>query len=331
MFSINAYISGMYDRRGAWYPPVASQSEDLPSFQTVNKFTGSVVTAAGLLKANSFIEARRLLSSACSLVQEMLIFTHPVTIMYMFLMFFNMVKEGLAPLDDAADLLREYIGKMAMLVLPKMHPWRAICCLFARIDRSQLREMLLLSLKYYSGALENELGLYNHVALLSRVRYIFYGYADDLPGGEIALRKLLAGCPSPSISHSETLTVLGTLTGNLREQGRYEEYEHYSKEYLAIARSYGDGPSVVNGLRITAMAQYRQDKRAQAEANQREAVDMGLANKTAAYNLTWAIEHLLVLESWVRGWERIEDADKMQEEIASLIKRDTKDVEDIVP
>jgi len=330
VFSIDAYISGMYDPGGAWYPPNASQSEDTPGFKIASKFTGSVMSAIELLKAHSFVEARKLLSGACSLVRDMLVTMHPITFGYLLLVFHGIAKEGIVPLDDATDLLREYIGRMATVVLPENHPWRAICCIFGRIDRSSFRQTLILSMRSLSDTLEKLLGQYNAVALGNRVRYIYYGYADNLPAGESALRKLLSGCPHPSVSHSETLTVLGALTGNLREQGRYKEYEEMGKEYTSIARKYADSVAVINGLRLTAMAQYKLGERTLAEASQREAVNMNLADDKDSFNLTWAIQHLTVLESWVREWGRIEDADKIKEEIDELIKRDTADVEDDV-
>jgi len=330
LFTIDTYISGMYDPGGAWYPADASQSEDTPGYKLASKFTGSVTSAVGLLKANSFVEARKVLSGACNLVQDMLKTMHPVTFGYLLLVFHGLAKEGLGPLNDAADILRNYIARMATVVLPKAHPWRDICCVFGRIDRRLFRQTLILLMRSHSDSLEKKLGQFNPVALGNRVRYIYYGYADNLPAGEIALRKLLAGCPHPSVSYCGMLAVLGALTANLRDQGRYKEYESLAKEYTSIARKYADGVAVVNGLRATAMAQYKLGERALAEASQREAADLNLADEKDSFNLSWAIEHLTVLESWLREWGRTQDAEKLKEEINELIKRDTAGSEEIV-
>ena len=328
MFSITTYISTMYSPNGGWYPPEIHQSEDLYGFQTASKFAGSISTAVELLKANSYVEARRLLSGACALVRDLLLHSHPATLGYVLLMFYNISRERLATLDDAAELLRQYIGRMAAVVLPENNPWRAIWWILGNVDKNVLRQTVVLAMRSSSDMMCEKLGWYNKYALSNRVRYIFYGYAENLPAGEVALRKLLAGCPPPEESYDQIIAVLGALTGNLREQGRYEEYEEMGKEYLRIARAYGDSVAVVNGLRITAMAQYRLGDTEGAERNQREAVDMNLADESESFNLTWAIQHLKVLEGWVREWGRHGDADKMKEEVDRLIKRDTTDVED---
>lgn len=140
---------------------------------------------------------------------------------------------------------------------------------------------------------------------------------------------------------------MGALGGILREQGRYEAYLAMGKEYTAIAQEHGETIDVINALRITARGYYTIGDQENAEACQRQAANLFLEKEKKNYSVSWAIQVLSLLESWVREWYvkfaqrkrranfvfvtirgRMADAEKIKEEINDLIKRDTPDVED---
>jgi len=331
MFSINAYITGMYDQ-GIWHPFSSPQSQKplyLESqnkcYQICNDFAGSVFTATQLLKTRSFIEARKRLSNACGQVQDVIISTHPSTLGSILKLFYEMGADGLEVVQDAVELLREFIGKMATVVLHPSHPWRAIWCLFGTLDRELLLPTTILAYRRLADVLEKKEGRYSKDPLFARVQSIRYDSAPDASNGEAALRKLLEDCPLESTD--ERLSVTYILLENLQRQGRNEECEAIAIDCISMARTltYID---VMNTLLYTAKAQYRLGKYNLAESNQREAVDIGLANtQQDPLILTWTLRHLRLLESWVRERGRISDADRLQAEIDVLTERDVVEEE----
>lgn len=65
-----------------------------------------------------------------------------------------------------------------------------------------------------------------------------------------------------------------------------------------------------------------------AEANLRKSAEVLLATR-ADQDFTLAIRKLGRLESWLREWGRIADADKLKTEIDGLIERDTAGSENV--
>jgi len=308
IFSVEAFMSGIRDQ-GAWRAATDrkraakfSKEKLDEAFSISSKFSGSGRCAFELIKQKSFVEARATLSNACGLVKDVLLSTHPASLGHMLRLFYDLKMGGLAPLDDALDVLREYIGRMATIVLPQGHPWRAICCVLGTVDRSELLQMVFQTMRTLSDVLDRIVGKYHHNALTIRVYFIFIYYADNRYAGELLLRQLLAGCPDPAVSHDQTFTVMGALGGMLREQGKYEEYFALGEKYDEIARKYGDTIDIINAARIMALGYYRIGNQAMAEASQRKAINVSLEQGGKSLNLTWSIHHLAQLESWVREW-----------------------------
>ena len=320
----------MYDQRH-WVPisdrslqPASSNGQESQdeAYTVLDRFYSGCITAFELMGERKYVEARKILSGACALLRSIIASGHRETLNYFLSIFFDLTHGRFKTLEGVLDLLKNYLGSMAMLVLPERHPFRAICCSLAKMDVSELNHAIFLSLGSLADVSERKEGRHSPSAFRSRLNYVALLHLEKPPEGEMALRKLLSEVRGRNLDG--TFNAMKFLVVNLRGQGQIEECEAIGAEYLAVAQANsGNGGAtdvdIAIGLQIMAMAQYRLGKTALAEANQRKHVDIMLATQ----NMTWAIRGSKILESWLRGWGRIHDADDLVEEIENLIERDT--------
>jgi len=335
LYSIDAYVAGMYDQ-GHWAPmsdrslqPASSDTQDSEddAYTVLDRFYSGCVTACELMEEKKFVEARKILSAACALLRSIIASGHRETLNYFVSIFFELTQGRFASLVGVLDLLRNFLGNMAMLVLPERHPFRAICCAVGRMDVSELNKAIILSLKTLIDVSEKKEGRYSPSAFRSQLSYVSLLHANRPVEEEIALRQLLSEVRGRSLDG--TFNALKFLLINLQGQNRIEECEALGVEYLALAQTHaGDGATDVDialGLQMQAKSQYRLGKAALAEANQRKQVGIMIATN----NLNWAIRGLGILEGWLRDWGRANEADELVEEIERLIEQDTAGKENI--
>lgn len=305
----------------------------------LDKFVSECWTAFELMTQKSFVEARKMLSAGFSSLRSILQYGHPDTMNYFFQCFYELTHGRFKQLGGVLDLLRDYMLKLATLVLPEHHPWRVICCSWGSMNKAELVEAVLLSMKSHANVLEQNDGRFSPLSVQSRLAYIRSRYGCNFPEEEVILRHLLADVTADAqaagIAPSDGMfNTMKYLARNLKLQGRYREYEDVAKELVVNARVFrqlNPGHAFQNvhlssGLTTLAMAQYQQGKEDQAETNMRESVGIVLSK---ANSWTWAIQKLNMLESWVREWGRIADADKIKEEINGLIELDTAGKEEM--
>ena len=327
----------MYDQK-IWLPVDTSRfaSQEYKSntvgvldSSSLDKFFGLCMNAIDLLKTQSFVEARKLLSSACSLIYGIIKFGHPDTLRLFLETFLFFINEHGIFFDDALNIVRNYIGRMAMAILPKDHPWRAICGLLGTINKDQLDQSVLLSFQTLSNVLETKLGRLNNTTIKSRATHLFYAHLHNLRDGELALRELLSECQDPCVEQKDRFLVMKYLTSNLTRQGQFQEIEYLGEDYVAQAEQSGSYMDLVMGYQMLSRGQHGLGKQAPAEASLRKVVDIFLGQNDPD-SLSWAIRFLTTLESWVRGWGRIADADKLKSEISDLIESNVADEEELL-
>jgi len=333
LHSINLYISGMYAQK-LWKPVRngdhhISSAIEHESQQTLDKFYSGCMAAFSLLQAKSYVEARRVLSSACSLVRSVVLSSHPETLSRFLDIFYDLQHGKFGPLHEVLNLLRNYIGRMAMEVLPRAHPWRNICYLLGKIDIKELDQTMLRSAKYMADVSGREGGKISDIYLDSQLLYIQWAHVNQLSEEEEALRKLLAEVRAASVGHPRTFMIMQFISASLRKQGRLADYETAGKEFITAAQAYGANQNLFLGFLITALAQYLQGKKAEAEANQRQGVTI-ILGLSEPQRFTWAMQHLSRLEQWLREWGHSEDAEQTKAEIDGLVRQDTASEEELL-
>jgi tetratricopeptide (TPR) repeat protein len=180
--------------------------------------------------------------------------------------------------------------------------------------------------KCTTDTFDSELGTLSRLAVSVRLDYIkrVYGITNYLEE-ERLLRDLLAqfgGIPS-----LPTPRVMLNLAHNLNRQGRYNEAEEMALEVLSLLQEYEIYASRIveriESLKIVSRSQFNQGQTLAAEQTMREAIRMIVDQWGIQHS--WVPEFMNVLEGWLRGWGREEDANTLRGEIEELMGKDEID------
>jgi hypothetical protein len=326
-FSINAYFEGSFRIR-PWITDESRSTPISPGTLSLPNHTPDFETycrnAAEFLRLGSTVKFRRALSKATNLVQDLLRAEHPRTLDCFLEVFLSLLRVGR---PEIASLLRNYIGEMAATVIARKHPWGDICQLLSELDAESLEQALVQSWRCTINAFENFLGPFNQLTLGAHLQFIHHVYAStDLLEEERLLRELLAQCEHASITTVPTTGIILNLMRNMIAQGRYTEGEQLGLVVLSRAQDDWGIISVIENiivLKFMAQSQYQQHQVKAAEGSLRMAIEM--VTEYGGMNHPLAIEIMVNLEEWLRGWGRQEEADELQAKIDKLVGRDEID------
>jgi hypothetical protein len=173
---------------------------------------------------------------------------------------------------------------------------------------------------------DRELGTFSQLALSIRLDYIkrVYGFTNYLEE-ERLLRDLVA--QFGSIPKLSTPRVKLNLAHNLNRQGCHNEAEEMALEVRSLHEKYGMYDERVGerieSLKIVSHSQFNQGKTLAAEQTMGEAIQMIVDHWGIQH--PWVPEFKNVLEGWLRGWGREEDANILLGEIKELMGKDEID------
>jgi hypothetical protein len=327
-FSINVYFDGSFRIR-PWItdeshstpiaPGTLSLPNHAPDFETYCR------NAAEFLRLGSTVKFRRALSKAINLVKDLLLAEHPRTLDCFLEVFLSLLRVGRL---EIASFLRNYISEMAAIVIAREHPWGHICRLISMLDTESLEQALIQSWRCTINAFENSFGPFNQLTLGAHLQFIHQVYAStDLLEEERLLRELLAQCEHVSnIPTVPTTGIILNLMRNMTAQERYTEGEQLG--LVVLSRTQDDWGIIrviesIIVLKFMAQSQYQQHQAKKAEESLRMTIEM--VTEYGGMNHPLAIEMMVNLEEWIRGWGRQEEADELQAEIDKLVGRDEID------
>lgn len=300
-----------------------------PDVSYLDSFNANCVAARDFIRKDSFVEARKSLSNACSLMRQILESEDPHAIWYFIMSFFQMRTPRIKVVDEAFAVIRGYLGRLAMALLPAGHPWRNICCLIASVELDQLDGVLSLMMECIAKVFEARLGRFHETTFLCIQEHIgALRYPNSLEHAEMALRELIVEVQHHLGPSRQLFGAIEKLCVNLRAQKRYAESEIESEKYLALARANKNQNKIVNSLLHLTQAQYYQGKHLEAEATMRECAATVLTVPTSD-SVTWAVFFLTRLERWLREWGRDADADTLKDEIAAMVVEPTDVIEEV--
>jgi hypothetical protein len=99
--------------------------------------------------------------------------------------------------------------------------------------------------------------------------------------------------------------------------GRCQEAEVIASELLLRSRQRESQEVEISGLQLMSHAQHSLLKTLLAEQNIRQSIE--LIHQIYGSRHTWKIRNMVVLESWIRGWGRESEANKLQEDYKELV------------
>lgn len=272
------------------------------------------------------VEFRRALSKASALIEQILRAEHPRILACLLEVFIHLIQTGL---PEVTSILRDFIKKMSAEVTREGDPWGQICRLLDELDSESLDQAMAQAWKCTTDTFDSELGTLNRLAVSVRLDYIkrVYGITDYLEE-ERLLRGLLAqfggipGLPTPR--------VILNLAHNLNRQGRHDEEEKLAREVFSLLQVHEIYArrivERIESLKIVSRSQFNQGKTT-AEQTMREAIRMIVGQWEIRHS--WAPEFMNVLEGWLRGWGREEDANTLRGVIKKLMAEDDEQLDEV--
>ncbi len=288
-----------------------------------NDFDSYCFTATMFIEKGLHVEFRRALSKASALVEQILRAEHPRTLACFLEVFIHLIQTGL---PEVTSFLRDFIKRMSAKVTRKGLPWGQICRLFGELDSESLDQAMAQTWKCTTDIFDRELGTFSRLAISVRLDYIkrVYGITNYLEE-ERLLRDLLA--QFGGIPKLPTPRVMLNLAHNLNRQGRHDEAEEMALEVLSLLQEYEMYArrivERIESLKIVSRSQFNQGKTLAAEQTMREAIRMIVDQWGIQHS--WVPEFMNVLEGWLRGWGREEDANTLRGEIEKLMGKDDID------
>jgi hypothetical protein len=263
------------------------------------------------------IEFRHALSKASALIEQILRAEHPRTLACFLEVFIHLIQ---TELPNITCSLRGFIKEMSARVTREGYPWGQICQLLGELDSESLDQAMAQIWKCTVDTFDSELGILSRLAVSVRLDYIkrVYGITNCLEE-ERLLRELLAQFKGSS-SHPP-LRVTLNLAHNLNRQGRYGEVEEMVLKVSSLLQEH-EIAERIELLKILSRSQFNQGNLA-AEQTIRTVIHT-IVDQWGKQH-AWVPEFMNVLESWLRGWGREEDANTLRGEIEELMGKDEFD------
>ena len=320
---ITSYFDSSFGR-GIWISQDDEASVSVGASGIVNndpyKFYNYCRTASQLLAQGSLIQGRQLLSRACGLVQGMLRAADTQTLSRFLDSLMYLEGSGLVGI---AAQLQDFIYHMAKRVLPRDRAWYLICRLITRPDPELHLALLAQAWQCVIDALRRSSGEFSMATIQCQVELVNRVYGNKDPHrAERILRDLLRRCEDfHGTNNIVCLKVLVVLGYNLIDQQRPAEAEIVADDVLNRAHNAGPWSRAYQceAFELAAWAQCCQGKQKMAERNQRKAVEGHAIQWGRDVNV---LRRMVILESWLRKWGRIADAQELNREIVELIGPD---------
>ena len=281
----------------------------------LNHFYNYCFTGGSLARSHLFVEARRILSKACSLVKSILKGEDPRTVDSLLDIVLYLIETGY---PEIVTQLIGYISRMSKICLNAEHPWGQICKLMGSIEPGHIKETMKLSWERTLKVYRQHLGQFHEMSLLSQIQFIESSYIENLSVAEQRLRVLQSQFREAVGNFSTPyLHILMALSNNLYHQAKYGEAESVGYELWSSSQENGSCHSQVDGLEFIAISQYRQGKTDLAELNLREAFEL-IGQQWDSSNV-WVLQKVARLEKLLLDCGLEQKASELKTEIERMM------------
>jgi hypothetical protein len=284
------------------------------------KFYDYCIISGQLVRNRLFVQARRALSKACSLIPSILRGESPLTLQFLLDIYLSLETYRV---PEVATLLHDYMSKMSAILLDEKHPWRRILRLIGTINPNNL-EAVMQARQCIITSFERSLGQFHQISLLSHVDFMALYSISNPQGADSRIRKLLSACEEATGRLSlPSLSILFALGENLCAQARYIEVESIGVDLIARAQECGNFRFKIYGLKMAAMGQYRLFKIELAQKNMGDAVELARQHRRGSDTLDIHMMAHLMSELRYMGLEKM--ASELAAEMEHMIGVDEFD------
>jgi hypothetical protein len=312
--TIATYIIGS-TRSVPWMNWASERQAPQGTLMTFNNLT---FQAVDFFEKSDYVAGRVCASKAFSLVPVILREQSPYTLEIL-LDTFLMIRERGFP--ELCTMLQVHVRQLAKAILAEGQLWPKVCDLICFPDATET-DIFLQSWRCLGDCLSRTTLRHSDVNVKSRANFLRRASLKDPRFGELPFRRLLTEYRFvPSKSIDTELYLVERLDRALMLQHKYEEAEALVEDSLASARHSGC-LSNYREARLRgdlATCQYEQGNACEAETNIRTTI--ALFVEVYGWEGPFVVEQSALLERWLRGWGRREEADKMQATMTLLLEK----------
>ena len=321
---IRHYIFGSRDSE-TWFLSAANQvylsARGAGRGAALRDFQLNLETACTLLNAGSHTRAGRFLVNGSAPIQDILLKEEPralETVFYVAMMF---QEHGWV---DCTNIIFKQFSRMAITILPEMHPLRQIFYLLQSLGPELAKDFLLDAWASFVDMVEEALDASSLTVLQSRLDYICQVESTRNPNkADAQLRTLVERCREVHGRfdgwYGEATLALASF---LRYHGRYIEAAAAAQEAICCGRE-GGFPYATQlwceGIETLARSQYENYDDEQAESTLRQAIDVAISNWGWESGKT--LQLLAVLGTWLTQFGKREEAAEVSEQVAEILRR----------
>ena len=317
---IHSYVSGSFgNRKWLMIANEVCMAKDPTGYPVSQIFYMEVCGAAiRLFNQNSHAQAQRKLSRACGMIAKLLKREEPQSMRFLWDSLAILIQNRLV---DVALMLRKFICEMASIILTPAHPWARMWKLLSKTEPDQLESLIHQAWQCATDAFAGATGRFNRTTISYQTNLIHRIYGVRDPASAVRrLRSLLQECERQcGTSNFSYLGILATFGYILLDQEKFEQAETTSNHLYEHAKATPQHESLkyqISAMEVAARAHYGLGQLFRAEGGLREATNM--IKRRWGKADPWAINLMTVLEKWLREWNRREDADRLNREIAEL-------------
>jgi len=282
------------------------------------------MTGVELMSSEFFVEGRRCLSKALALVSNILCNQDPRTLESILSLLIILRKEGH---NRISTILRDLVGRMAIVLFDKEHSWRQIFSQIGTLDDSHFEPAIAEAWRCTCDILINTLGQFHRTTL-----ECYAGFTNTVYGSNGATQLiydlLIQGEQELGKFDERLLSIKFEYGEALYFQGRDFEARAMLEEVLThYCLVGGEDGKVIMVLEMISFCEYHIGHNCEAESKIRQAIKMAEERYGKFNSILLSLK--VCLEGWLRGWGREAEAVAMKAEIDEILGPDDIELEDV--
>lgn len=284
-------------------------------------FQHNLQAACSLLNAGSHTRAGQFLVSGSAYIQDILLEENPRALDTVFYVMIMLQENGWV---DCSNVIFKQFSRMAITILPEMHPLRQIFNLLQSFGSELTETFLPKAWESFTDLVEEALDASSGTVLRIRLDYILQvENARNPDRADAQLRIMVERCREVyGKFDSRYAEAIGALAVFLHYHGRYIEAAAAAEEVIRCGRegrfSY-TAQLWCQGMEILARSQYQNYDDEQAESTLRQVVDVAISNWGWEGGIT--LELLTELGIRLTQFGKHEEASEVSEQVAEILRQ----------
>jgi hypothetical protein len=321
---IRHYIFGSRDSK-TWFLSAGDQfylsARGAGREAALTDFQYNLATACSLLNAGSHTRAGQFLINGSAYIQDILLEERPQTLETVFYAMTKLPEYGWA---DCGNIIFKQFSRMAITILPEMHPLRQIFNFLQSLGPELAKDFLPNAWASFVDMVEEALDASSLTVLQIRLSYIHQVESARNPNKADAQLRTMVERRREVHGKFDGRYAEATLAlaAFLHYHGRYIEAAAAAEEVIRCGR---EGRSLYatqlwcQGMAMLACSHYQAYDDKQAESTLRQAIDVAISNWGWEHGLT--LHLLTALGTWLTQFKKYEEAAEVSEQVTEILRQ----------